>query len=58
MGTDLPDLRQARTEAIALMVEALRGREDLQNWRMDVADEAGAVLLRVRVSVECGAHET
>lgn len=55
-GTELPDIYTAQGEAIRMSGEILRetGAKFLNNieWRLDVADESGKVLFRLRFSAE------
>ena len=53
-GTELPDFKTARLEAIRYAGEVLRDQADRvalgEHWRMDVTDESGLVLLRLDFS--------
>lgn len=56
-GTELPDLRAVRTEAIRASAEMLRENAsywDGTEWRMNVVDAAGETVLRLRFSAEPG----
>ncbi len=50
-GTELPDLRAARVEAIRLAGEVLKDESEHlasgEAWHMNVVDERGAVLFRI-----------
>jgi hypothetical protein len=53
VGTLLPDVRTARVEAIRTGGEMLRDAAsywDGTEWRMDMTDEAGTTLFRLRFS--------
>jgi hypothetical protein len=56
MGTELPDIFAAQDQAIRTSGELLREMGgkfwDGTEWSMEVADEAGIVLCRLRFSAE------
>ncbi len=50
VGTVLPDVRDAHARAVKFMEEVLPlidREDDLREWRIEVADESGAVLITV-----------
>ena len=54
-GIDLPDLHAARAEGVrgaGEMLRELAGDLSEGEWRVDVADETGAVVFRRRVTAE------
>ena len=54
-GTELPDRRSARQEALHLMSDILRKEGDTlladETWRMEVADAQGLVLFKLDLSI-------
>ena len=58
-GTELPDMETARAEAVRLSGEVLRdtGAQYWRHpeWRLEVLDESGRTLFRLRFLAEMGA---
>ena len=60
-GTELPDMKAVRTEAVRASAGMLRDNAsywDGTEWRMNVVDDDGVPVLRLRFSAEPGAGQT
>jgi hypothetical protein len=57
-GTDLPDLEAVRRKATRVIAELLKERPselwDTGHLQVEVADEAGAIVMKVEVSLDGG----
>ena len=60
-GTELPDMKAVRTEAIRASAGMLRDNAsywDGTEWRINVVDDDGVTVLRLRFSAEPGSGPT